>query len=116
MRIYRDKIQKFLMLHIVFIIYSIISVIGKKASGYKFLSREFIILYLINIFIFMIYAILWQKVIKEIELSIAYANRGAIILWTMVWSVLLYNETITYNNLVGSFIIIIGIFMVVRDE
>jgi len=104
------------MLHLVFIIYSIISVIGKKASGYKFLSKEFIILYLLEIFILVIYAVLWQKVIKKIDLTIAYANRGIIILWTMVWSVILYNETITANNLVGAFIIIIGILVVVKDE
>ena len=63
-----------------------------------------------------IYAIFWQRALKKVELSVAYANKGIGILWTLVWSVLLFKETITVNNIVGIIFICIGVIVVTGNE
>ena len=62
------------------------------------------------------YAILWQQVIKHFEISKAYSHRGIIILWSMLWSVFLFGDTIQWNHLLGAAIIIVGIVVVTKDE
>ena len=60
------------------------------------------------------YAILWQQVIKHFEISKAYSHRGIIILWSMLWSVFLFGDTIQWNHLLGAAIIIVGIVVVTK--
>lgn len=78
-------------------------------------SFNFIITYGISILILAVYAFFWQKIIKNFELTVAYSNKGAVILWTLLWSVIFYGESIKITNIVGAAIIIIGI-MVISDD
>ena len=58
-----------------------------------------------------VYAILWQQVLKRIELSTAYMFKGTSLIFVLLISSLLFGETITTNNLIGSAIIITGIVL-----
>lgn len=60
------------------------------------------------------YAILWQQVLRRIELSTAYMFKGTTLIFTMLIAALLFGETITIPNIVGSVIIIIGITILAR--
>lgn len=62
-----------------------------------------------------IYAVFWQQIIKKFDLSIAYANRAFAIFWTMLWGVVLFHETITWQNVAGVIIVFIGILLVNQD-
>ena len=37
-------------------------------------------------------------------------------IWTFIWAVLFFQETITVTNILGAAIIIMGIVLVFRDE
>jgi len=94
---------------------SLTGILAKKASAVSFLSVEFIIYFSLEIFAIGIYAIAWQQIIKKFELSVAFANKGTLIIWTFLWAVLFFHETITINNILGAALIIAGIVMVFRD-
>ena len=58
-----------------------------------------------------IYALLWQQVIAKMSLSTAYMFKGTSLIFVLLFSVLLFGEAITLNNVIGSVIIIIGIIL-----
>lgn len=60
------------------------------------------------------YAILWQQVLRRIELSTAYLFKGTTLIFTMLIAALLFGETITIPNIIGSIIIITGITILSR--
>ena len=68
-----------------------------------------------EILILGIYAIIWQQVLKRFELSFAMSNKGIAVLFSMIWSVLIFHEKITVNNVIGLVIIIAGIGLVSAD-
>lgn len=90
------------------LIYSFSSVMSKLASAYPFFSFKMVICYGTSIGLLGVYAILWQQFMKKVELSVAYANRSMNLLWSMVWSVLLFHETMTVKNVLGVILVLIG--------
>ncbi|MDD3268865.1 MAG: EamA family transporter [Syntrophomonadaceae bacterium] len=97
-------------------ILSLGAIVAKQASGFKMFSVDFISYYLLEIFIIGVYAILWQQIIKKFEISVAYANKGTLIIWTMIWAVLFFQETVSINNVLGAALVIAGIIMVFKDD
>ena len=104
----KHSILLFILLHINFLIYFSSSVIGKYASKNSVLSISFIVLYICSLFLLVIYSIFWQQLLKVLPLSVAYANKGIIIIWGIVSGRLLFREQITANMLLGACIIITG--------
>jgi len=68
------------------------------------------------LFILGIYAIFWQIIIRDIDLSIAYLNKSTVIIWTLCWGILFFNEILTLANIMGVIFIFFGIYMVVSNE
>lgn len=112
----KKKFVDFLSLQAVFILFSFVGIFSKKASQYEFISPEYIMLVVVELAILFIYAILWQQVIKRFDLSTAYSSKGVIIIWTFLWSMIVFNETVTVNNIIGAIIIICGIIRVNNDK
>lgn len=110
------RLKDLVYLQAVVIVYTLSGVAAKGASRFSFLSWEFIGFYSLEIFILAIYAFFWQRILKIFDLSLAYANRAIAILWSMVWAVLLLGETVTYKNIIGVLIVIIGTFIVNTDD
>lgn len=109
------KIINFLYLQFAYFLYSTVGIFSKRSSQYKIFSLGFTVAYGISILILVVYTFFWQKIIKHFELTVAYSNKGVVILWTLLWSVIFYGESIKLTNILGSAIIIIGI-MVVADD
>ena len=105
-------IRQMFFLQLVVIIYTLAGVSAKFASFEEFLSFKFILLYGLEILILGIYAVLWQQIIKHIDLSVAYANRSMALLWSMLWAFIIFREKITIRNLLGVIIVIIGTLIV----
>ena len=84
-----------LALQLVVMLYTLSSVAAKMASGQSFLSLPFLIYYGVEILILGFYAIAWQQIIKRCDLSVAYANRSMAILWSLVWTVIFFHESLT---------------------
>lgn len=111
-----NLIKNILILQAIIGIYTLSTVTAKFASGNEFLSIGFIIFYGIEIFILGVYAILWQQIIKRFEISIAYANRAMALLWSILWAIVFFHETITIKNVIGVIIVIIGTIIVNKDD
>lgn len=108
-----------ILLQMVVVIYSINTVIAKFVSDQPFLSFKFIVLYLLEFAVLGIYAIFWQQMIKRFELSIAYANKAMTLLWSLLWSVLIFRDSVTPAKVVGVLLVIAGTIILnseVMDE
>lgn len=80
------------------------------------LSAAFLFFYGLELSIMLVYALLWQRILKRFELSVAYANRPVVTIFGMIWGVLLFHEQFTWNMAVGMVIIVLGIYIVVTGE
>lgn len=112
----RITFKQVLLLQMIVGVYTISGVMAKFASGYEFLSKEFILFYGAEIVILGVYAILWQQIIKKIELSTAYANRSSALIWSMMWAVLFFQETVSLKNMLGVLIVVLGTIIVNTDH
>lgn len=112
----RNKFFLVLLMHFGFLLYSFYTVLGKIAARYYFLSVKWIFLYCALILILAVYAILWQQVLKHIALSVAIANKTATITWGLVWSALLFKDTISLHQILGAVVIVAGIVVLALAE
>ena len=105
-----------LCLHALLFMYSLESVCSKMAAAQEMFSFKFFLFYGLVLFILFFYALAWQRILKYMPLTVAYANKGITIIWGMIWGALLFHETITWKTLVGGAIILVGIYMVVTNN
>ena len=68
---------------------------------------------LLNCFV---YAIAWQKVIKKFDLNVAYANRTVYLIWSQIWAVFIFHESLTVTNMIGLLVVFIGVLVVQKYE
>lgn len=112
----KSNLKTYFLLHFILLLYSINGIFSKLASTKEFMSLDFILLYGVVLFNLFIYAILWQQVLKKIPLTTAFSNKSIIIIWGMIWGKLIFNEAIKWNMILGIIIIILGVYMVVRNN
>ena len=60
--------------------------------------------------------IVWINILKKIDLSIAYPITSISIVFVMVFSHFLFNETLTVNKIIGSVFIISGSIIITLKE
>ena len=111
-----SKIKYFMALHILLLIYSLGSVCSKMASAEQFLSFKFCLFYGLLMFILVVYAVVWQQIIKGLPIVTAYANKAVTVIWGLVWGFLIFGETITVFNIIGAVIIMAGVYLVVTGD
>ncbi|MBF0994947.1 MAG: transporter [Lachnospiraceae bacterium] len=107
---------KILLLQLVVGIYSVNTVIAKLVSGQKVFSPAFIGLLFLEVCVLGVYALLWQQLIKHFELSVAYANKAMGLIWSLIWSIVLFREGVKWNQLLGIVLVMIGIICMNGDE
>ena len=112
----KAKLKDLLFLQAVLILYSFASVCSKLASGYEFLSSGFILWYGLVIVCLAVYALLWQQVLKRMPLSFAYSNKGVCTLWTCLFGVLFFGESLTLGKAAGILVVLLGVWLVVTDH
>lgn len=112
----KSNLKTYFLLHFILFLYSINGIFSKLTSTKEFISLDFILLYGVILFNLFIYAILWQQILKKIPLSIAFSNKSVVIIWGMIWGKLIFNETIKWNMILGTIIIILGVYMVVKNN
>lgn len=110
------KYMKYIMLQAVIIIYSFSTVMSKLASGEKENPIKFLIYFGVEILLMGVYAVLWQQMIKKFDLTIAYANRAMVILWSTIWAVIFFHDSITIQNIIGIVLVIIGLLLVNTEK
>ena len=114
------KAGKYIQLHLNILLFSLTSVFSKAASvqfnkgGFGApLFYLFLGLMVLNCGV---YAICWQMVIKKFQLSTAYAHRSVYLIWSQIWAVLIFKEILTWKNVLGMIIVLIGVMVVTGDE
>lgn len=85
------------------------------ASQHEMLSWPYLLWIAGAVGVMGLYALLWQQVIARMPLSTAYMFKGTSLVFVLLFSALLFGETITLNNIIGSVIIIIGIVMFAKS-
>ena len=106
------KIKNIILLQLIVIIYTINSIIGKLSAVEEFMSMRFILFYVAEVGVLGIYALLWQQMIKRFDLSIAYANRAMALIWSAVWAVVIFHESLSVKNIIGILLVIAGTVVV----
>jgi len=104
-----NDIKKYGLLLVSFFIYASTCVFTKGAATQVFLSWQYILLLGGAVLVMGIYAILWQQVIRIMLVSDAFMFKGTSLLWTMLFSYCLFGESISWKNIWGVLIVIIGI-------
>lgn len=106
------KIKNIILLQLIVIIYTLNGILAKLSTGQDIVSFGFVAFYVAEIGLMGIYAILWQQIIKRFELSVAYANRAMALMWSALWAVMIFHEKLTWKNILGIILVIIGTFFV----
>lgn len=113
------KYINFLKIQSLVFIYSLVSLFSKISSNFMkaegFFSVHFISSITFMFFLLTVYAFFWQKILKNNDLSFAYVNKATQLLWSIVWSIFVFKEGITIPNIIGTLIVIFGVYMVNRD-
>ena len=111
------KAKSYILLGVIILFYSLGSILSKLAAGYEIFSLPFCLLYGGTFVILFVYALVWQQILKNVKLMVAYMSRAALLILGMLWGALMFAETIKWNMILGAAAIIIGIvLMVARSE
>ncbi len=110
------KLTHYISLIAINLLYACVSIFTKLASQQEFMSWEYVLAFAGAVMVMGVYAVLWQQVLKRIELSVAYMFKGTSIVFVMLLASLLFGEQITWNNIIGALIIIIGIVLFARED
>ena len=97
------------------LVYACTYICMKTASPYAFLSAPYILWVVGAIGVMGVYAVLWQQVLVRVPLSTAYMFKGTSLIFVLLLSALLFHEGITWQNVLGSFIIVSGIVMFAKS-
>lgn len=106
----------FLALHALLLLLSLSSVCSKLAGRQAFLSPRFVLYYGAVIVLLGIYAIGWQQIIRRMPLSVAYANKGATLVWSLVFGVLVFGEQLRWTQVLGCALAVAGVVLFTRAD
>jgi drug/metabolite transporter (DMT)-like permease len=115
----RRKSTDLLLLHLNILIFSFTGVFSKFAArsidANGLFSAETIFWGVLIAANCGIYAIFWQYILKIFDVNVAYSHSAVYNIWSLVWAWLIFSERINPGNLVGTVLIIAGIW-VIRNE
>ena len=112
----KEKNKYIFLVNILFAVYSLTNVLAKFAAAEGTVSFRFLLLYGGSLCLMMVYAIVWQQVIKKLPLMVAYANKAVIVFWGLIWGILFFNEKITLGKFAGVVMVMAGIVLFAGSE
>ena len=105
------KFSQIVLLLSINLLYACVSLFTKYASQQEFMSWNYMLGVIGAVGVMGLYAVLWQQILKRIELSLAYMFKGTSLIFVMLLAHVLFGEQITWNNIIGAIIIISGIVL-----
>lgn len=105
--------KTYLALHLLLFIMALSGVCSKLAGAQPVFSFRFFLFYGLMLAILVVYAAGWQQIIKRMPLSVAFANKGATMIWSLVFGASIFHEEITWNRVVGCLFTIAGVLLYV---
>lgn len=110
------KLKTYLFLNGLIVLFSLSAVLSKLASKEILFSLPFLFYYGSVLIIMFMYAIGWQKILSKFNLNTAYAFRSLLVFWGLLWGMLFFQETLTFNKILGVLIVFLGLVWVNKDE
>ena len=101
-------------MYIAFFIYSLAGV-SKFAAQKEFLSFQYIQCLVGLVCVFVLYAFLWQQILKQIPLSVAMAHKAIVLVLGVFWAFLLFNESLSLKFIIVTavaFLALAGILII----
>jgi len=92
---------------VIYIIFPISSIITKYAAMTEDLWNKFL-LYGASVVVLAIFSVFWQILLKRVDLVKAYIFKSTSIIWTVIYGVLIFNDVLTANVIIGTIIVMIG--------
>ena len=112
-------INQIIFLHFTIFVLALSFVASKSASMYMSSLGLFswqcagsLVLYLL---LTVIYAVTWQHNLEVFDLSFLYTNRSLYMIWSQIFAVVIFRDTIYLNNIIGLFLIFIGVWVNSKD-
>lgn len=109
------QLRDILFLVLVNLVYTSVGWFTKTAASVDQFSLPYCFYFAGAVVVMAIYAVLWQQVLKRIELSTAYMFKGLTIVFVMLMAFFFFSEPITFRNIIGSGIIILGIALFAKS-
>ncbi len=103
-------------LHLLLLLFSLTTVLSKLAAGEDFLSPRFCLFFGGEFVLLGIYALGWQQILKRLPLTLAYTNKAVTLVWSMVFGVLLFHETVSIKQVIGCALAVAGVVLFVRAD
>lgn len=110
------RFKDYIFLHLNICLFSFTGIFSKLASNelnnsglQSIMLYVYLGLMLLNC---AVYALAWQRVIKKFDLSFAFANRSVYLIWSQVWAVIIFKESLTAYNIIGMLIVLVGVTIV----
>ena len=88
---FSKEISKIIALLLINLLYASVGIFTKLASQYDFLSWSYIVFFGIAVGIIGIYAILWQQLIKRIDLTTACVFKGTGLIYAMLFAYFIFS-------------------------
>lgn len=60
-----------------------------------------------------VFSLLWQKLLKKVDLIKAYIFKSTTIIWSVLYGIILFQEQITLNMILGMFITTVGVIITI---
>ena len=114
----KPRLNNMLMLHGTLFLYAVVSVFAKLAGIHMADANVLLTLVFLGLeaFALLVYSVLWQQVLKRMPLHFAFSNKGVCTLWTALFGILFFQETITIGKAVGLIVVLAGVWLVVTDH
>jgi drug/metabolite transporter (DMT)-like permease len=97
------------------LLFSTVSIAVKYTSMQQLFSMRYFIGVIGVIAMLGTYAIVWQQILKRVDMTLAYMFKAMGIIYVLLYSVFLFGETITVWNIIGAAIIVTGIVLFVKS-
>lgn len=94
-----------------FMIYSSAGVFMKLASMHEPFGRPYFIYLALAFLMLGTYAVMWQFALKRIPLAQAFLFKSMTIVFSLFFAWAIFNEHISFNNIMGSLIIFAGVVL-----
>lgn len=111
----RVSIKVIIVLLLVNLLFSTVSIAMKYTSGQELLSMKYFIGLGVIILMLGTYAVLWQQILKRVNITLAYIFKGTGVIYVLLYSVFLFGESISVWNILGTAIIVTGIVLFVKS-
>lgn len=110
------SVRNILFLCFAVAVYSASGLFTKMASRYDFLSSPYLLCLGGVVLVLGIYAILWQMALKRVPLNKAYLFRSLGVVYGLAIAYFVFQETITWGNLLGGGIVIGGLLVLMGEK